>query len=243
MSEVQEIVRAHDRDRYLSTLFAPDGKRPHLLALYAFNAEVTRIRDQVSDPGIGLIRLQWWRDTLENGAAQGHPVAEALLSTIRDFALPVEALTDLLSAREFELYQDRMPGLTELEAYLGETSSRLIQMAAMILDRAAAPKASEAAGLAGVAHGLAKILAEPRHRAPFLPPDMDVTEAIAHAQKRLDQALSLLTALPKSLLPAFLPLSLTAGDLKTIAKTPGSPRLPAPLRRQMTMWWTARRWG
>ena len=42
MNEVQEIVRrAGPRPLSLARLFAPDDKRPHLLALYAFNAEVT----------------------------------------------------------------------------------------------------------------------------------------------------------------------------------------------------------
>ena len=45
-----ELVRKGDKDRFLSSLFAPDDKRPHLLALYAFNLEITRIRDLVSDP-------------------------------------------------------------------------------------------------------------------------------------------------------------------------------------------------
>ena len=240
MSEIQDIVRAHDRDRYLSTLFAPDEKRPHLMALYAFNAEVTRIRDLVSDPNIGLIRLQWWRDTLESGAGGGHPVAEALLSAIRGCALPVQALTDLLAAREFDLFHDRMPGLTELEAYMGETHSRLIMMAAMILDREAAAPASEAAGLAGVAQGLALVLGDPAHRDPFLPDGMDVKAAIAHAEKRLAQAMALLPSVPKPLLPAFLPVTLTATYLKAIRNRPDEPLRVSPLKRQWVMWWTAR---
>jgi len=142
MSEVEDIVRTLDRDRWLSSLFAPDEKRPHLLALYAFNAEILRVRDTVSEPALGLIRLQWWRDTLESihagSGAQGHPVAEALALAIAEGGLPKQALVDLVTAHEFDLYHDRMPGLTALEAYLGETSSRLIQMAAMILDRDAA---------------------------------------------------------------------------------------------------------
>lgn len=243
MNEIAQTVRAFDRDRYLSSLFMPDDKRPHVLALYAFNAEVARIRDVVSEPTIGMIRLQWWRDTIESGTSGGHPVAEALAGAIAEGGLPKQALLDLVTAHEFDLYQDQMPGLTEFEAYLGETTSRLIQMAAMILDRNAAPKASEAAGLAGVAQGLARILADPRHRGPFLPPGMDVAGAVAHGEKRLGQALALLPSLPKSVLPAFLPVSLTAGDLRAIAKTPDSPRLPSPLRRQVVMWWTARRWS
>jgi phytoene synthase len=243
MSEVQDMLRSHDRDRYLSTFFAADEKRPHLVALYAFNAEVTRIRDQVSDPNIGMIRLQWWRDTIESGAGGGHPVAEALSSAIIAGGLPKQALLDLVTAREFDLFQDRMPGLTELEAYLGETHSRLIQMAAMILDRDAAVKAADAAGLAGVAQGLALILGDPRHRDPFLPEGMDVPAAISHAEKRLAEALALLPALPKSILPAFLPVSLTETYLNRIAKAPGKPLSVSPLKRQLVMWWTARNWG
>ena len=247
MNEVLETVRSADRDRYLASLFTPDDKRPHLQALYAFNCDVVRIRDRVSEPAIGMIRLQWWRDTIESlydgGSAGGHPVAEALAGAIAAGGLPKQALLDLVTAHEFDLYQDQMPDLTALEAYLGETSSRLIQMAAMILDRAEAHKASEAAGLAGVAQGLTHILALPRQRGPFLPEGMDVEAAIAHASKRLAEAMALIPHLPKPVLPAFLPLSLVAGDLKAVARAPDNPRLALPLKRQLSLWWAARKWG
>ena len=247
MTELLETVRQHDRDRYLSSLFAPDEKRAHLLALYAFNGEICRVRDVVSDPNIGLIRLQWWRDTVESlydgGDGGGHPVAEALARAIVAGSLPKQALLDLVTAHEFDLFQDRMPGLTELEAYLGESYSRLIQMAVMILDREAAPKAADASGLAGVAQGLALVLGDPRHRDPFLPEGMDVKGAIAHAEKRLSEALALLPGLPKSVLPAFLPVSLTGTYLKRIARAPDHVLNVSPLKRQFIMWWTARRWG
>ena len=243
MSEVQDIVRLHDRDRYLSTFFAPDDRREHLLALYAFNAEVMRVRDAVSDPNIGMIRLQWWRDTIEGGQGGGHPVADALLSTIDACVLPKQILLDLVTAREFDLYQDRMPGLTELEGWLGETHSRLIMLAAMILDPAAAPQASEAAGLAGVAQGLSLVLGDPRHRDPFLPEGMDMAGAITHAQKRLSEFETLRPKLPASVLPAFLPVSLTGMYLKALSKAPDQPLAVSPLKRQIVMWWTARKWG
>ena len=246
-AECQDLVRQHDRDRFLSTLFAPDDRRPHLLALYAFNVEVMRIRDAVTEPHLGLIRLQWWRDTVESlyegGMGAGHPVAEALGDAIQEGGLPKRALLDLVTAHEFDLYQDRMPDLTALEAYLGETSSRLIQMAAMILDKANAPKASEAAGLAGVAQGLAAVLGDPRHREPFLPAGLTVPAAIAHARKRLVEAQALIPALPKSVLPAFLPVSLTETCLKRIETAPDAELRLSPLKRQLVMWWQARRWG
>lgn len=247
MNAVEQIVREQDRDRYLSTFFAPDVKRPHLLALYAFNAEILRIRDAVSEPHLGLIRLQWWRDTIESlhdgGDGGGHPVAEALAGAITEGGLPKQALLDLVTAHEFDLFHDRMPSLVELEGYLGEAYSRLIQMAAMILDREGASKASDAAGLAGVAQGLALILGDPQHRDPFLPQGMSVAGAVAHAQDRLSQAMQLLLSLPKPVLPAFLPLSLTGPYLNRIAKAPDTPLSVSAAKRQLTMWWTAKRWG
>ncbi|MEI8178992.1 squalene/phytoene synthase family protein [Aestuariivirga sp.] len=247
MSEVEEIVRRRDRDRYLSTFFAPDASRPHLLALYAFNAEILRVRDTVSEANLGLIRLQWWRDTIESiysgAAVPGHPVAEALGLAIAAGGLPRQALLDLITAHEFDLFHDRMPGITELEAYMGEAYSRLIMMAAMILDREAAGSASECAGLAGVAQGLALVMGDPAHRDPFLPDGMSVQEALGHAENRLAQAMTLRPALPKSVLPAFLPVSLTGLYLRKIEKAPDAPLAVSPVRRQLTMWWTAKRWG
>ena len=71
-----------DRDRYLADLFAPARGAPHLFALHAFNAEVARVRDAVSEPTLGEIRLQWWRDAIASGDGGGNPVAAALIETI-----------------------------------------------------------------------------------------------------------------------------------------------------------------
>ncbi len=94
----EALVREGDRDRFFATLFAPADKRPHLFALYAFNLEIARIRDSISEPALGEIRLQWWRDTLQGearGNVRGNPVAAALDDAIVRFRLPRQALVDL----------------------------------------------------------------------------------------------------------------------------------------------------
>ena len=53
-----------DRDRYLADLFAPEAARPHLFALHAFNARLRGSATASSEPTLGEIRLQWWRDAL-----------------------------------------------------------------------------------------------------------------------------------------------------------------------------------
>ena len=156
-----ELVRTGDKDRFLASLFAPDAVRPHLMALYAFNLEVARIREVVSEPQIGLIRQQWWLDTLDGiyaGHVAAHPVAEALAGAIEAGHLPKHALDRLITAREFDLYDDPMASLEQLETYLGETSAALIQLAALILAGPDAQRGAGAAGLAGVAYGLSHVL-------------------------------------------------------------------------------------
>src|ERR1700733_11944885 len=105
MNAIEELVRRGDPDRYLSALFAPADKRPHLLALYAFNVEIARVADTVREPMMGEIRLEWWRETLA-GARQGmprnHHVARALTMLLSPTDLPAEWFEGMLSARAFD---------------------------------------------------------------------------------------------------------------------------------------------
>ncbi|MDO9415360.1 phytoene/squalene synthase family protein [Pararhizobium sp.] len=154
-------LRDSDRDRYLACLLAPEDKRGAIAALYAFNAEIARIRDLVREPLPGEIRMQWWRDVLD-GAGEGdsaaNPLAVALLDCVRTYALPVNVLQNLIDARVFDLYDDPMESLSALEGYAGETASAIIQLASLILDPANAAASATAAGHAGVAQAIAGIL-------------------------------------------------------------------------------------
>jgi phytoene synthase len=175
-------LRDADIDRWLACLFAPDDARPHLLALYAFNAEVSRIREHVSQPILGEMRLQWWIDALtpRDGEARGdihaHPVADALLATVEKYALPRQVLLDLLDARRFDQYDDPAPDVVFLESYCGETCSSLFRLAGLILGGAGGTASADAAGHAGCAYAMTGILrAFPWHvanRQCYLPLDL-----------------------------------------------------------------------
>src|ERR671910_1525393 len=85
------LVRGSDFERYAATLFVPPEPRRALLALFAFNIEIARIREQISQPLAGEIRLQWWSDLLAgtaHGEAAANPVASEFLSAIAQHALP-----------------------------------------------------------------------------------------------------------------------------------------------------------
>ena len=98
---ITALVRRNDPDRFLTALFAPAEKRSALLTLYAFNHELARAREVVSEPPLALIRLQWWRDVVE-GAHRRHEVAEPLLAAIDAGQIVRGDLLPLIDARETE---------------------------------------------------------------------------------------------------------------------------------------------
>ncbi|KAB0681974.1 squalene/phytoene synthase family protein [Aureimonas leprariae] len=193
-TECEALVRRDDPDRAVAVAFAARDRWPYLNALYAFDIETARIRQIVSQPLPGEIRLQWWRDRIEAHAAdpleasgQGSPVAAALLETIATCDLPASAFETLLDARIFDLYDDPMPGRAELEAYAGETASAVLMLAAMVLDREGASAASEAAGHAGVTRVVAEAVTlldrRPAHAQIFFP--TDILDAVGCAREAL----------------------------------------------------------
>lgn len=156
-AQAAAALRDHDRDRYFATLVLPAAARPAVQALYAFGAEVATVRERVSDPAPGEIRLQWWSDALTgegHGAVRQNPVADALLSAVGEYRLPTAPLERLIEARRFDLYHDAMPDMPSFEGYAGETVSVLYQLAAMILAGGQPVEAADAAGHLGVAQAL-----------------------------------------------------------------------------------------
>ena len=265
-----EAVRTRDRDRYVADLFAPEPARKHLFALHAFNAEVARVRDVVSDPALGEIRLQWWRDAIAQGDGGGNPIATALTDTIARFSLPRQAFDQLIDARLFDLYNDPMPTLNDLEGYAGETSSSLFQLAAIVLAGRQDPGTATAAGHAGVAYAIAGLMrALPRHAARrqcYVPEAMIVSRSVDKeamfagdatpelrrlladlrtiARQHLAEAERELGEIDPVLKPAFLPLALVRPYLERMDRPDYQPFAGvdlAPWRRQWIVWRAARK--
>ncbi|MGX9120065.1 phytoene/squalene synthase family protein [Mesorhizobium sp. BHbsci] len=259
---VMETVRAADHDRYVSALYAPEDKRDALFSLYAFNAEISGIRDRIREALPGEVRLQWWRDVIaaeDAGAGTGHPVADTLTAAISAHRLPKSAFENMLEARIFDLYDDPMPSRTDLEGYCGETAAALIQLAAMVLDPVEAPRFAELAGRAGCAQAMTcLLLLLPLHRKRgqcFVPADIlaaagsspeefvageggpgaqrAVAAMIALAQEHLSAFEKGASAVPVSLRPAFLPLALSSAYL---GKMEGSPHSPLNGEAQLSAW-------
>jgi phytoene synthase len=265
------LVRAHDFARYASVLFAPVPLRRGLLALYAFNTEISRIRDSVTQSLPGEIRLQWWTDMLEgrdHGGVEGNPVAAELSLAIRTFGLPVEPLLRLIEEHRFDLYNDPMPTVAALEGYLNDTVSALFVLAAVIAG-SSLREAEHAARHAGLAQGMTQVIANlPRdaaHRQLFVPLQLleghgsgmeevyagkenpklraALDQLIGDAQRHLETALALLPGVAADVRPVFLPLALCRGDLVRMSRADSDPFVPQASTRLCMLWtlWRASR--
>jgi phytoene/squalene synthetase len=241
LSYCAALVREQAPTRYLATLFAPASVRPALFGLYAFDHEISKVRQVVTEPMAGLIRFQWWRDALDTIAAgrpaPAHPVAEALRDARDSFAGAHTRLEAAIDARERELEHAAPETLAELEQHLTASSAGPVLVALELLGVREQP-ALDAGHQVGLAIGLADLLHEidvDRQRVLFLPKDLlrrhhialkDVQEAgsprafapavreLAHeARKHLHQARRSRRTVPGRALPALLPGTLVSGRL------------------------------
>jgi 15-cis-phytoene synthase len=243
----EALVREVDPDRFWANQLAPAEKRPYLHALHAFNFEIARVRESVREPMLGEIRLQWWRDALQGearGDVRANPVAAALDDAIVKFRLPRQSLVDLIDARMFDLYDDPMPSLNDLEGYCGETSSSLMQLSSIVLADGKDPGTADAAGHAGVAYAITGLLrAFPIHARQgqlYIPVDVLARHGVvredivtgrggpglkgaladmrAITRRHLDQVKTLRPTIPSAAEPAFRALALVEPYLKAMEK-------------------------
>jgi len=178
LSYVGEQVRRYDHDRFVTAIFASKHAREHLFALYAFNIEIAKIGEVVTEPLIGRIRLQWWRDTLDRlyaGNRVAHGVAAPLGNAILTCRLERTLFDRLIAAREFDLDGAPPQDLSALEIYAEYTSAPLLELALSITAGSRSDSA-EVARLTGKAWALTGLLrAVPFHarqRRCYLPSDL-----------------------------------------------------------------------
>jgi 15-cis-phytoene synthase len=268
----ERVVRDTDKDRFLATLFAPAPFRPALFALYAFDSEIASVADRVSQPLAGEVRLQWWYDLITAGEldrAAGSPVASGLIAAMLNFGLPRQALTDLIAARRFDLYQDNIAGIAELDLYGGQTAGTIFYLAARILGGGDDPHLSEVARHAGIAFALARLLAAfGAHAARgrlYVPAKMFQQHAArpedvfsgnvtpewrnaladlrAHARHHLGMARNLMVKIPENARVAFLPAAPIRPFLALMERRGYDPLVPPELpqwRKQLILWRAAR---
>jgi phytoene synthase len=160
-AEVREAAMRGEPDRYLAATLAPRGVQADLAALAAFAAEISRVPATVSEPMLGSIRLQWWRDALgeagSSGTRTGHPIADVVRAAVVRHGLPQPALEAMIDAREHDLSGGLVSDDQALWAYLEATEGTPFRLALAIIGIRSA-EGDALATEAGRAYGLARAL-------------------------------------------------------------------------------------
>lgn len=137
LSYCGELVREQDPDRFLLSMFCRADVREALWALFAFNHEIAKTREVVSETQLGLIRLQWWRDAIggiyENDEVLEHEVLKPLAEAIKAYDLSRAFFDELIYAREFDL-EDVLPAHLEgLLIYADHTNAPLMKLVMQVM--------------------------------------------------------------------------------------------------------------
>ncbi len=200
-------VERSDPERFRATMAAPVAARAVLFPLYAFNLEVARAPYVTQEFLIAEMRLQWWRDALDEIAAGGNVRRHEVVTPLAR-ALDVsgaKALHSVVDARRRDVEKERFIRAADLMAHLDEGNGTLTWVAAQTLG-ATGPKAEEAARAMGQAAGLAGWLraAPALRKAGWEPmPEEGAEDLPAIGLDLLDCAAALRGAMPSAARPAL----------------------------------------
>ena len=154
-----QIVEKGDPLRFRTVMAAPLAARAKLFPLYAFNIEVARAPWVTQEPMIAEMRLQWWRDALEE-IAQGEAVRHhSVVSALQDVIRPdtAEMLDGLVAVRRWDIYREPFEDAAHFERYMDQTAGHLMVAAARALGPAEDAVVRDAAYASGVAAWLRAI--------------------------------------------------------------------------------------
>ena len=164
----EDLARRHDRERWLCALFAPEAARPSLLALLALGTELGRVREQAREPYMALMRLQWWRDAIDeaaSGTPRAHPVCRALGEALRRDGGLRPLLAGMVDAREKDIEEWPFADEGELGAYAALSAGTLAEAMLRVALPGPSPRALAAARSLGACWALVGLLRATPHLA------------------------------------------------------------------------------
>lgn len=235
VGDLDALLARVDQDRWLASRFAPADGRARLIAIYALNYEIARTAEVVHEPGIGAIRLAWWREAIAeihaSKAPRAHPVLQAYVAVAE--GLPSDAWESLTLARAKDFEAAPFANWADAERYVEDTAGSVMRLALAACVRhsdeaeAAAPFVRVASCAWGYL-GLARAAPVWAARGRTLPPENEMLE---RARAAYAEARKLSRALPAHLFPAIGYVALVPTYLRGAA--------PALFIRQLRLVWAS----
>ncbi len=186
------LVERADPLRFRVAMAASVPSRRILFPLYAFNVEVARAPWVTQEPMIAEMRLQWWRDALEEIAegktVRRHEVVDALAACLD--AEGAHCLDGLIAARRWDIYKEPFADRVHFDDYVSATSGHLMWTTARLLGRADETVVRNFAYGAGVANLFQAVPAlASQGRTPLLDASSEgILTLTGQAMAQLDQA-------------------------------------------------------
>ncbi|MGB1088164.1 MAG: phytoene/squalene synthase family protein [Alphaproteobacteria bacterium] len=260
------LVAARDGDLFLSAVMAPAVFRDDLFTLFAFRTELERVPFMVSEAMIGEIRLQWWREAIDeiygNGPVRRHEVAEPLGALIRTKKLPREMFSRFIDSFSADLSEAPEDTLAAMSTRYAEREQAMVDLAMLVAGQkngsnlGALPKA---VGLTRALVNLPRAAAQGRCSIPLeilketeadphalFRGDFDARLATAFLQMRdaADTAFKDVASAPRQARSAMLLGPLMLGVLKETQRADFNPFMhdphPPRFKKQWACWWYLR---
>jgi len=154
---VIDTLKKADPDRCRAAMFGEAATRGKLLTLYAFHYELAKVPELVSEPMLGAIRYQWWRDCVDeiytDKPVRRHVVATPLAEVLRASDVPRFWIDRLIDGRERDIDPRPFADMDAARAYCQATSGQLMQIALKLTGEAGETLLGRAWGLTGLARG------------------------------------------------------------------------------------------
>jgi phytoene/squalene synthetase len=221
-----DLVRRADPARFQAAMAAPVAARRVLFPVYAFNVEGARAPWVTSEPMIAEMRLQWWRDALEEigagGAVRRHEVVTPLARVLD--ADGAGLLIDLIEARRWDIERAPFEDEADFTRYIEATSGNLIRAAARALGPADEDVLRDAGFALGLANWFRAIPAlEAAGRKPLPDGRPEAVRMLAReGLRRLAKARTARAGVSSAAAPALFPLWETGPVLRASMRRPAS---------------------
>lgn len=210
---VIERLDAVDPDRMRVARLADPDIRDRLFALYAFHAELAKIPELVSEPMMGQIRYQWWRDCLNEiygaGPVRAHEVTTPLAEMVAQSGISRFLLDRIIDGRERDLDPTPFNTIKAATDYADATSGALAQAAVMICGGEGGFTAGRAWGLTGLARSY-------RYYADGMLSEVSFGDLLTATSEAYSEVRS---EAPKTAIPALAYVSLVPGFIKRMSRS------------------------
>ena len=154
----RDALKKADPDRFRAALMADDQGRRDLLILYAFHYELSKVPDVTSEPMLGQIRYEWWREAIDEiyagRSVRRHEISTPLAEMLRRTDVPRFWVDRLIDGRARDLDPQPFTDIEKARDYARQTSGQLLQIAVKLLGGTpddTTLHAGEAWGLTGLA--------------------------------------------------------------------------------------------